>query len=178
MDQIGLFFKCQSCLDYVLTSNIQCPNGHQVCQSCYENLSHCPTCHQRVAPSSRIPFLLTNSVDPILNVSESFDLLLPSLLRIAPAFHPCTADEMIFMGKQPSDLNLNDLMDNDTSMQRNNSIANQLLMADNCEVEETLSRLMMLASMSPAQPTTPPTPSSTTGAESVRPSSHIVNKYK
>lgn len=147
MDQIGLFFKCQSCSDYVLTSNIQCPNGHQVCNGCFENLSHCQTCHQRVAPSTRIPFLLTTNVDPILDVGDSFDLLLPSLLRIAPALHPCSADEMIFSGKPP-DLSNNSL-NNDSSMQKNNSLADQLLMANSCEVEETLSRLMMLASMSP-----------------------------
>lgn len=153
MDQIGLFFKCQSCSDYVLTNNIQCPNGHQVCQACFENLSHCPTCHQRVALSTRIPFLLTTNVDPILNVGDSFDLLLPSLLRIAPALHPCSADEMILTGKPP-DLNLN-LLNNDTSsMQQNNCLADQLLMANSCEVEETLSRLMMLASISPPGTTT------------------------
>lgn len=172
MDQIGLFFKCQSCLDYELTSNIQCPNGHQVCQTCFENLSHCPTCHQRVAPSTRIPFLLTTGVDPILNVGDSYDLLLPSLLRVAPALHPCTADEMIFTGKQQSDLNLNDLMNTDTSMQRNNSIADQLLMANNCEVEETLSRLMMLASMSPG-PAISQVPNSTTGGKSIQSGSLI-----
>lgn len=172
MDQIGLFFKCQSCLDYVLTSNIQCPNGHQVCQICFENLSHCPTCHQRVAPSTRIPLLLTTRVDPLLDVSESFDLLLPSLLRIAPTLHPCTADEMIYTGKQPGDLNLSDPMNNDTSMQRNNSIADQLLMANNCEVEETLSRLMMLASMSPG-PTTTPMSSTTTTGEPIQPSNLV-----
>lgn len=156
MDRIGLFFKCQSCSDYVLTSNIQCPNGHQVCHNCFENLSHCPTCHQRVAPSTRIPFLLTTNVDPILNVGDSFDLLLPSLLRIAPALHPCAADEMIFTGKQQN-LNLNSL-NNDSSMQKNNNIADQLLMANSGEVEETLSRLMMLASMSPGPNTSTPEP--------------------
>lgn len=147
MDQIGLFFKCQSCSDYVLSSNIQCPSGHQVCQVCFENLSHCPTCHQRIAASTRIPSLLQTIVDPILNVGDSFDLLLPSLLRIAPALHPCSADEMIFSGKLP-DSTINS-MNSDTSMQRNNSLADQLLMANSCEVEETLSKLMMLASMSP-----------------------------
>lgn len=147
MDQIGLFFKCQSCSDYVLTSNIQCPNGHQVCQSCFENLSHCPTCRQRVAPSTRIPFLLATNVDPILKVGDSFDLLLPSLLRIAPSLHPCASDEMIYTG-QPPKSTINS-MNNDTSMQRNNSLADQLLMANSCEPEETLSRLMMLASVSP-----------------------------
>lgn len=154
MDQIGLFFKCQSCSDYVLTSNIQCPNGHQVCHVCFENLSHCPTCHQRVALSTRIPFLLTANVDPILNVTgDSFDLLLPSLLRIAPALHPCTPDEMIFTGSKATNLHLN-LMNNDSNniMQKNNNLADQLLMANHCgEVEETLSRLMMLASMSSGQ---------------------------
>lgn len=150
MDQISLFFKCQSCQQYVLTTNIQCPNGHQVCQACSENLSDCPTCHQRVAPSTRIPFLLTSGVEPILGVSESFDLLLPTLLRLAPALHPCDADEMIFAGQGASDARSTDLLQkNDSGMQRNNSIADQLLMADNsCEVEETLSRLMLLASMS------------------------------
>lgn len=146
MDQIGLFFKCQSCSDYVLTSNIQCPNGHQVCHVCFENLSHCPTCYQRIAASSRIPFLLTTNVAPIINIGDSFDLLLPNLLRVAPALHPCAADEMIFSGKPP-DLCMNS-MNTDSSMQRNNSLADQLLMANSCEVEETLSRLMLLASMS------------------------------
>lgn len=150
MDQISLFFKCQSCQRYVLTTNIQCPNGHQVCQACSENLSDCPTCHQRVAPSTRIPFLLTSGVEPILGVSESFDLLLPTLLRLTPALHPCDSDEMIFSGLESSDARSTDLMQkNDSGMQRNNSIADQLLMADtSCEVEETLSRLMLLASMS------------------------------
>lgn len=154
MDQIALFFKCQSCSDYVLTGNIQCPSGHQVCQACFENLSHCPTCNQRVAPSTRIPILLTANVDPILNVGDSFDLLLPSLLRIAPVLSPCGEDEMIFAGKTSNSSHacmMNSmLLDNDSnSMQQNNSLADQLLMANNCEVEETLSRLMMLASMSP-----------------------------
>lgn len=158
MDQIALFFKCQSCSDYVLTSNIQCPNGHQVCQSCFENLSHCPTCHQRVAISTRIPYILTTNVDPILNVGDSFDLLLPSLLRIAPGLHPCTADEMIFAGNQPE--SAMSLLNNDTSMQKNNSLADQLLMASSCEVEETLSRLMMLASMSSPGPNASSTSSS------------------
>lgn len=152
MDQIGLFFKCQSCSDYVLTSNIQCPSGHQVCQGCFLNLSHCPTCHQRVAHSTRIPNLLTTNVDPILNVGDSFDLLLPSLLRVAPALHPCAADEMIYANEIP-ETNTN-LMTTESKMQTNNNLADQLLMANNCEVEETLSRLMMLASMSPGPSTT------------------------
>lgn len=151
MDQIALFFKCQPCSEYVLTTNIQCPNGHQVCQSCYENLSHCPTCHQRVAPSTRIPILLTANVSPILNVGDSFDLLLPSLLRVAPALHPCSADEMVYTDLPP---NLsNNPMNSDTSMQKNNCLADQLLMVNSCEVEETLSRLMMLASISPVSNT-------------------------
>lgn len=147
MDQLALFYKCQSCSDYVLTSNIQCPNGHQVCQACFENLSHCPSCHQRVAPSTRVPFLLTTNVDPILNIGDSFDLLLPSLLRLAPALHPCTPDEMIFTDKPP-EMSMN-LIDNNTSMQKNNNIADQLLVANSGEsIDDTLSRLMMLASMS------------------------------
>lgn len=154
MDQIALFFKCQSCSDYALTGNIQCPNGHQVCQACFENLSHCPTCNQRVAPSTRIPFLLTANVDPILNVGDSFDLLLPSLLRIAPVLSPCGEDEMIFVGKtanNPNSCLMNSMLldDESNSMQQNNTLTDQLMMANNCEVEETLSRLMMLASMSP-----------------------------
>lgn len=149
MDQIALFFNCQSCSDYVLTNNIQCPNGHQVCQACYENLSHCPTCHQRIAPSTRIPFLLSLNVDPILNANnDAFDSLLPSLLRIAPALHPCGTDEMIYTGKQP-DLTMNSMNNDVTIMQQNNNLADQLLMANSSEVEETLSRLMMLASVSP-----------------------------
>lgn len=151
MDQIGLFFKCQSCSDYVLTSNIQCPNGHQVCQACSENLSHCPTCRQRVAPSTRIPFLLATNVDPVLKVGDSFDLLLPSLLRIAPSLHPCASDEMIYIGKPPESAISS--MNNDTSMQRNNSLADQLLMVNSCEAEETISRLMILASISPGNNT-------------------------
>lgn len=55
---------------------------------------------------------------------------------------------MIFTGK--TNLTCNPMLDSDSSMQQNNSLADQLLMAtNNCEVEETLSRLMMLASMSP-----------------------------
>lgn len=148
MDQIALYFKCQSCLDYVLTSNIQCPNGHQVCHNCYENLSHCPTCQQRVATSTRIPVLLTNNVDPILNVGDSFDLLLPGLLRIAPALHPCSSNEMLYTGTQDNisiDNNSNEAL----CMQLNNNMADQLIMANSHEIEETLSRLMMLATMSP-----------------------------
>lgn len=160
VDRINLFFNCQSCQQYVLTSNIQCPNGHQVCHSCSENLSDCPTCHQRVAPSTRAPYLLMSGVKPILDVSESFDLLLPTLLRLAPALHPCDADEMIFTGdgaKDASDL----LQKNDSSMQRNNTLANQLLIADtSCEVEETLSRLMLFASMS-SRPSNSPLVSTT-----------------
>lgn len=204
MDQIGLFFKCQSCSDYVLTCNIQCPNGHQVCQPCFENLSNCPTCHQRVAISTRIPFLLTANVDPILNCGDSFDLLLPSLLRVAPALHPCSQNEMICCGPTSEDTvdQLNNLMimsttmnnttnttnptnnknnaittdninnvettcndtenkDNQTEtlMQINNNLADQLLANSNKDVEETLSRLMMLASMSPG-PANAPSPSS------------------
>lgn len=147
MDQLALFFKCQSCLDYVLTNNIQCPNGHQICHNCYENLSHCPTCQQRIAPSTRIPVLLSTNLDPILNVGESFDLLLPNLLRIAPALHPCSANEMIYMGNQDV-IPMNSVSNEANCMQLNNNMADQLIMANSHEIEETLSRLIMLASMS------------------------------
>lgn len=85
---------------------------------------------------------VSTGLDPILGVSETFDLLLPSLLRLAPALHPCNEDEVFYSGKQqrPDDnLNLNG----------SDSLADQLLMANSNEVEETLSRLMLLASMSP-----------------------------
>lgn len=162
MEQIRLFFKCQSCSDYKLTRNIQCPSGHQVCHTCFENLSHCPTCQQRVAPSTRIPILLNTNVDPILNVGDSFDLLLPNLLRIAPALHPCVADEMIFTDRS-SDSDLNSIK-NEVAMQGTESLADQLLIANNCEVEDTLSRLMKLASMSPS--CNSPAPSSTSESNS------------
>lgn len=167
MDQIGLFFKCQSCSDYVLTKNIHCPNDHQVCLECYGNLSHCPTCHQRVAPSTRLPYLLTHDVDPNLNVGEAYDILLPSLLRLAPALHPCASDEMIFTSSNEieSDVNIDLVRNNNpTSMMTTSDVninntnqsyqdigqeAARILRAVNdCGYEETISRLMRLANVS------------------------------
>lgn len=95
MDQVTLFFKCYGCSEYVLTNSYQCTNGHYICRACYESLSDCPQCHRPLKPSTRHPNLIREN-EPVLDINNSFDALLPSLLRIAPALHPCSADEMIF----------------------------------------------------------------------------------
>lgn len=96
MDQVTLFFRCYGCSDYVFTNNYQCPDGHQICHSCFEAMSSCPQCHKSpLIRSNRIPHLLRHE-EPIVDVDNSFDTLLPSLMRLAPAFHPCTEEEMVY----------------------------------------------------------------------------------
>lgn len=101
MDQVTLFFKCNGCSEYVLTNSYQCTSGHYICRACYESLSDCPQCHRPLKPSSRSPNLIREN-EPVLDINNSFDALLPSLLRIAPALHPCSADEMIFFDTNPT----------------------------------------------------------------------------
>lgn len=111
MDQVTLLLKCYGCSEYVLTDNYQCSNGHFICKVCFESLSNCPKCHKPVNSSNRRPNLIcgddeTSDVD----INNSFDALLPSLLRLAPTLHPCTADEMVYF-----DIN-NDHMSNLSSV--------------------------------------------------------------
>lgn len=102
MDQVTLFFKCYGCSDYVLTDNFQCSDGHYICQSCFESLSNCPQCHKQLASSSRLPNLVLQD-KPVRDVNNSFDELLPTLMRLAPPLHPCGPDEMVYFD------NINDL---------------------------------------------------------------------
>lgn len=95
MDQVTLFFNCYGCSDYVLTSNYQCSNGHYICRACFENLSNCPQCHRPLNLSTRLPYLIRHD-EPAPDTSNSFDTLLPNLMRLAPSLHPCTADEMVY----------------------------------------------------------------------------------
>lgn len=105
MDQVTLFFKCYGCSDYVLTNNYQCSNGHYICRQCFENLSNCPQCHKSLKPSSRLPNIISND-GLVLDINNSFDTLLPNLMRLVPAIHPCTADEMIYFDTTNDILNL------------------------------------------------------------------------
>lgn len=95
MDQVTLFFKCYGCSDYVLTNNYQCSDGHYICKACYESLSNCPRCHKQLGSSSRLPDLILQD-KPIRDANNSFDELLPSLMRLAPPLHPCGSDELVY----------------------------------------------------------------------------------
>lgn len=96
MDQVTLFFKCYGCSEYVLTNNFQCSGGHQICRSCHETLSSCPQCHKPFTRTPRIPYLICQD-EAALDDNNSFDMVLPSLMRLAPALHPCTEEEMIYL---------------------------------------------------------------------------------
>lgn len=108
MDQVTLLFKCYGCSDYVLTNNYQCSNGHYICKSCFESLSNCPQCHKPFNSSPRPPYLIRDD-EPILDVNNSFDTLLPNLMRLAPALHPCTADEMVYFDTNTDLTNLSSI---------------------------------------------------------------------
>lgn len=101
MDRVAFFFKCYSCLDYVLTHNNQCSNGHLICKFCFENLSNCPKCYRKINPLAmfnHIPNMIDQNSfnwDP----NNTFDALLPSPLRLAPALHPCSPDELIILSQ-------------------------------------------------------------------------------
>lgn len=95
MDQVILFFKCYGCSDYVLSNNYQCSDGHYICKACFESLSNCPRCHRQLASSSRLPDLIRQD-KPIRDANNSFDELLPNLMRLAPPLHPCGSDEMVY----------------------------------------------------------------------------------
>lgn len=95
MDQVTLLLKCYGCSEYVLTDNYQCSNGHYICKVCFESLSNCPKCHKPLNSSNRLPYLICGD-DTSVDINNSFDTLLPSLLRLAPTLHPCTADEMVY----------------------------------------------------------------------------------
>uniref|UniRef100_A0A6G1SQ14 CCR4-NOT transcription complex subunit 11 n=1 Tax=Aceria tosichella TaxID=561515 RepID=A0A6G1SQ14_9ACAR len=112
MDQVTLFFKCYGCSEYALTNNFQCPDGHQICRSCFETLSRCPQCHKQVARSTKLPYLICHD-EPILDPANSFDMLVPSLMRLAPALHPCTEEEMVYLDgneDEPTHVQSTDLM--------------------------------------------------------------------
>lgn len=96
MDLVTLFFKCYGCSEYVLTNNYKCSNGHYICRLCFESLSNCPQCHRPLNLSSRLPQLISSN-EPVTDINSSFDTLLPNLLRLAPAIHPCSADEMVYI---------------------------------------------------------------------------------
>lgn len=96
MDQVTLLLKCYGCSEYVLTNNYQCSNGHYICRVCFESLSNCPKCHKPLNLSTRLPYLPCGDDPSSVDINNSFDALLPSLLRLAPALHPCTADEMVY----------------------------------------------------------------------------------
>lgn len=96
MDQVTLLLKCYGCSEYVLTNNYQCSNGHYMCRVCFESLSNCPKCHKPLNLSARLPYLISGDDPSSVDINNSFDTLLPGLLRLAPALHPCTADEMVY----------------------------------------------------------------------------------
>ena len=100
MDQVTFFFRCYGCSEYVFTNNYQCPDGHQICHLCFEAMSSCPQCHQSpLIRSNRTPNLLRHE-EPIVDINNSFDTLLPSLMRLAPVLHPCTSEEMVFFDEE------------------------------------------------------------------------------
>lgn len=95
MDQVTLLFKCYGCSEYAITNNYQCSNGHYICRSCFESLSNCPQCHKPLEISYKLPNQISEN-EPIFDANNSFDTLLPSLMRLAPALHPCSANEMVY----------------------------------------------------------------------------------
>lgn len=99
MDQVTVFFRCYGCSEYVLTNNNQCSNGHHICKSCFESLSNCPKCHRPISSFSRIDHIPNLIRDNNFNAdpNNTFDTLLPSLMRVAPGLHPCSADELILL---------------------------------------------------------------------------------
>lgn len=112
MDQVTLFFKCYGCSEYVLTNNFQCSNGHQICRSCHETLNSCPQCHKSFIKTPKLPYLICQD-EAIFDTSNSFDMILPSLMRLAPALHPCTEEEMVYFDvdkQEESSVQATDLM--------------------------------------------------------------------
>lgn len=65
--------------------------------------------------------------EPITDANNLFDELLPNLMRLAPALHPCTADEMVYFETNKDDTSVQneDLMvflDNNESTSKVNSL--------------------------------------------------------
>lgn len=116
MDQVTLHFKCYGCSEYVLTNNYQCSGGHHICQSCFENLSNCPQCHRAFISSPKPPNQIRED-EPILDINNSFDTLLPNLLRLAPALHPCSAEEMVY--SQENEETENPLLETESTDEKN-----------------------------------------------------------
>lgn len=100
MEQVDVFFKCYSCLRYVLTNGTQCLEGHLICDVCINNLSDCPVCRKKFVQFMKIDHIskLIDKEAPIIDPDGTFDTLIPNLMRLAPAFHPCSKDELIMMG--------------------------------------------------------------------------------
>lgn len=102
MDQVTLFFKCYGCSEYVLTNNLKCPDGHQICRPCFEILSSCPQCYEPFSKTTKLPYLIRHN-ESILDPNNAYDILLPSLMMLAPALHPCTEEEMVYFDTNNKD---------------------------------------------------------------------------
>lgn len=100
MDQVAIFFKCDGCSKYVLTDGARCMGGHLICGICMKSLTNCPICRKRINTNPKInhiPNLIATN-EPITDPFGTFDSLLPNLMSVAPALHPCSQDELILMG--------------------------------------------------------------------------------
>lgn len=49
---IKSLFECPICFDYAVPPIYQCQNGHLVCQSCSNKITHCPTCRVPISEPS------------------------------------------------------------------------------------------------------------------------------
>lgn len=98
MDQLNLFLKCYGCSEYVLTRGFECSDGHFICETCFENFSNCPQCHKPLSLSTKPPPIISNDDSANSDTTSIFDVLSLNIKRLAPALHPCTADELILTG--------------------------------------------------------------------------------
>lgn len=49
---IKSLFECPICFDYAVPPIYQCQNGHLVCQTCSNKITHCPTCRVPISEPS------------------------------------------------------------------------------------------------------------------------------
>ena len=62
-----LDYECPVCLDKILPPVYQCVNGHILCETCQEKVSHCPVCREKFLNNERIRCL---EVERIIEMQE------------------------------------------------------------------------------------------------------------
>lgn len=100
MDSISVYLRCKGCSEYVLGRIAHCSNGHHICETCFRSSNSCPECQKPIDQNwtklCHIPKQIREN-DFDLDPENTFDTLLPDLLRVAPPLHPCSADELILL---------------------------------------------------------------------------------